>query len=319
MKVGALSTAVTHYEPDAGLGVLHALGVRAIEIVCGGYLPRYWDPERLLADPDELSRWRDRIASHELTISAFALHGDPLSPVGEVAADYSRLFRQVCRLAEKLGVERLTLLAGLPAGAPGDSAPCWITTPFPPANEQIYSWQWDERLIPYWQEHGAIATDHGCRLCFEMTAGDMLFHPDALVRFREAVGPVAGCNFDPSHLFWQGIDPLEALHYLGDAVYHVHAKDTRLELRNVRLNGVLDPRPFRALADRAWTFRTIGYGHDELFWRDFVSTLRAIGYDDVLSVEHEDDYMDMDEGLERAVALLRSIVIERPAGRHWWD
>ena len=128
-----------------------------------------------------------------------------------------------------------------------------------------------------------------------------------------------GCNFDPSHLVWQGIDVLEALRALGDAVYHVHAKDVRVQTHNVRRDGILDPKPYSELGGRAWTFRTVGYGHGEGFWRDFVSTLRLIGYDDVLSIEHEDEYADSSEGLAKAVAFLRPLVLERPLGRLWWD
>jgi sugar phosphate isomerase/epimerase len=109
------------------------------------------------------------------------------------------------------------------------------------------------------------------------------------------------------------------LRVLGEAVYHVHAKDVRLQPHNIRVDGVLDPKPYSLLGTRAWTFRTVGYGHGESFWRDFVSTLRLIGYDDVLSIEHEDEYLDSAEGLEKAVAFLRPILLERPLGLQWWD
>jgi sugar phosphate isomerase/epimerase len=183
----------------------------------------------------------------------------------------------------------------------------------------VLRWQWEERLVPYWREQGRIAEDHGVRLCFEMAPNDMVYNPRSLLRLREAVGPVIGCNFDPSHLFWQGIDPLEAIVELRDAVYHVHAKDVRVDPRVARVHGVLDPAPYSDFGRRAWTFRTVGYGHDETFWRDFVSTLRVIGYDDVLSIEHEDELLDPDEGLEKAVRFLAPIVLEQPIGAMWWD
>jgi sugar phosphate isomerase/epimerase len=140
-----------------------------------------------------------------------------------------------------------------------------------------------------------------------------------MLRLRGILGPVAGCNFDPSHLFWQGIDPLESLRALGDAVYHVHAKDSLVEVSNARLNGFMDPKPFGEVQARSWTFRTPGWGHDESFWRGFVSTLRLIGYEDVISLEIEgDEFMDSLEGLDKAVAFLRPLVLERKPGVQWW-
>jgi sugar phosphate isomerase/epimerase len=320
MKVGALSTAVMKYSFEDGLRRFHELHLQTIEIGCAGFHNvQFGDPDKLVADKGELSRWLDAFARYELEISALSIHGQPLSPNKEISQEYSRQFKQACKLAEAAGVKNLTLLAGLPEGAPGDSSPCWVTGAFPPYNRDIYRWQWEERVIPYWREHAKIAEDHGCRLCFEMHPSDVVYNPASLLKLRGEIGQVIGCNFDPSHLFWQGIDPLEALHALGEAIYHVHAKDTRMQIRNVRVNGVLDPTPFSEIQRRAWTFRTVGYGHDAMFWRDFVSTLRLIGYDDVLSIEHEDEYMDADEGLQKAVEFLRPIVLEQPAGPQWWD
>jgi sugar phosphate isomerase/epimerase len=315
-----VTTGLLQHDFDAGLDRAVELGLDAMEIGCGGFHPkRYGDPAHLLADPDALARWRDAFERRSLTISALALHGAPLAPDPAEAQTYLGEFEDACRLAERLGVTRITLLAGLPEGAPGDRTPCWVLTPFPPYNAAALEWQWEQRLIPYWRDRAAFAADHGCRLCFEMCFSDLVFNPDTLLRLRAEVGDAVGCNFDPSHLFWQQIDPVEAIHALGEAIYHVHAKDTRQDPREVRLNGVLDPRPFSDPAHRAWLFRTVGYGHGESFWRDFVTALRLVGYDDVVSIEHEDDLIDSDEGLARAVALLRGVLVERPAGAPWWD
>jgi sugar phosphate isomerase/epimerase len=321
MKLGVVSTALLQYGFEEGLDELRRLGLEAIEIACAGYQTNltYGDPEVLLADAGARERWLEAITARELTVSALSIHGEPLSPDPATARSYREQFRRACELAQAIGVQRLTLLAGLPPGHPDDHTPCWITNAFPPQNQAVLRWQWEERVIPYWREHGAIAASHGCRLCFEMHPCDVVYNPAGLRRLRDAVGEVVGANFDPSHLFWQGIDPLEALRALGDCVFHVHAKDTRVQEHVARVNGVLDPTPFSAIGARAWTFRTVGYGHDELFWRDFVSTLRAIGYDDVLSIEHEDEYLDLQEGLEKAVAVLRPIILAKPRGARWWD
>lgn len=315
MKIGVVSTALAELDFGAGLSLLERLGVQAIEIACAGFHTNqtYGHLDELVADQGARDRWTDALSSRGLEVSALSIHGEPLSPDPEIADEYSRQFGQACELAEAIGVRRLTLLAGLPEGAPGDRIPCWTTTAFPPYVEEVRRWQWETRVVPYWTEHARIADSHGCRLCFEMHPADVVYNPASMARLREAIGPVAGCNFDPSHLFWQGIDPLEALRWLGDAVYHVHAKDTAIQSQNARLNGVLDPTPFADLSARAWTYRTIGYGHDELFWREFVTTLRLIGYEDVVSIEHEDEYIEGREGLEKAVTFLGPVVFSEPA------
>ena len=137
----------------------------------------------------------------------------------------------------------------------------------------------------------------------------MVYNPETFLRLRHAIGPVAGCNLDPSHLFWQGIDALEATRVLGEAIYHVHAKDSRLDEHNVRVNGVLDAKSFEIQERRSWLFRTVGFGHGEEFWRNFLTTLRLVGYDDAISIEHEDPLIDPQRGLELAVKMLRNILI----------
>jgi sugar phosphate isomerase/epimerase len=320
VKLGLITTGILQHGFEAGLDVAQRLELDAIEIGTGGFHPTtYADPGALLADPAALARWREAIAERGLDVSALAIHGAPLAPDPAEAALYARQFADTCRLAERIGVDRLTLLAGLPAGAEGDTTPCWVVTPFPPYNVAALAWQWERRLLPYWRETAKVAESHGCRLCFEMSPSDMVFNPASLLRLRDEIGPVIGCNFDPSHLFWQQIDPIEAIHVLGPAIYHVHAKDTRTSDREVRLNGVLDPKPHAERATRSWLFRTVGYGHDRSFWCDFVSALRMVGYDDVVSIEHEDDLIEADEGLAKATQLLRGVLLERPVGLAWWQ
>ena len=320
MKLGLITTGLLQHDFEAGLDLAERLGFQAIELGCGGFhSKRYADPGALLADPGRFERWRTAFAERSLEISALAIHGAPLSPDPVEAATYEREFRDGCRLAERLGVSRLTLLAGLPEGGPGDRTPSWVTTPFPPWNLEALQWQWQERFVPYWREKSRIAEAHGCRLCFEMSPSDMVFNPQSLLRLRAEVGEIIGCNLDPSHLFWQQIDPLEVIRELGPVIWHVHAKDTRVQEAQSRLNGVLDATPHAEASRRSWLFRTVGYGHDELFWRDFISELRLARYDDVVSIEHEDDLIEPDEGLAKAAALLRAVLIEAPVGTRWWE
>ena len=156
----------------------------------------------------------------------------------------------------------------------------------------------------------AALSAHGVeKIALEMHPGFCVYNPETLLRLRKAVGPLIGANFDPSHLFWQGIDPVAAIRRLGDAIYFVHAKDTRLDPLNGPVNGMLDTKRFTCEQERSWLFRTVGYGHDALVWKDIVSNLRLAGYDDVLSIEHEDSLMSPREGLEKAIAFLRGILM----------
>jgi sugar phosphate isomerase/epimerase len=325
MKLGAISSTLRQFDFEENLRQFQAHGIEAIEVACAGFHDvSFGEPgkllaEKLLADRGERDRFVDLIGRYGLEISAYAVHGEPLSPDPDKSAEYRRQLADVCRLAEATGVTRITLLAGLPEGGPGDGTPNWITCPFPYALMESYRWQWEERVVPYWREQGKVAEACGVQLCFELHPGDVVFNPETFMRLRAEIGPVAACNFDPSHLFWQGIDPIEALRFLGEAVRHVHAKDSLVEAPNARINGFMDPKPFGEVDTRSWTFRTPGWGHGEDFWRRFVATLRQIGYEDVISLEIEgDEFMEPTEGLEKAVAFLKPLVLERRPGVQWW-
>ncbi len=320
MHIGAISSVFIDRPLREAAERMQALGLESIEIGVGGYFRKtHCDPSRLLADPSALAQFQATLAEFNLTLSAFAIHGQPLHPDPAVAGQWDKDFRDACELASRIGLTRFTLLSGCPEGVPGDKEPNWITYPFPPSNMEHLEWQWTERLIPFWKKYGKIAEDHGVRLCFEMVAGEMVFKPETLLRLRDAVGPVIGCNFDPSHLFWQGIDAIDVIRALGDVIYHVHAKDSQVQPQTARINGVIDQKTFQDLRNRTWLFRTVGYGHDEFFWRDFVSALRIIGYDDTLSIEHEDPLIDPEEGFELAVATLQRVVIRKPPARLWYE
>jgi sugar phosphate isomerase/epimerase len=173
-------------------------------------------------------------------------------------------------------------------------------------------------VAPYWSEQAKFAADHGVKIAIEMHPGFVVYSPETLLRLRALAGPSVGCNYDPSHMFWQGIDPIAAIRLLGGAIFHVHAKDTQMYPANLPLTGVLDTKSYTDEAHRAWIFRTCGYGHGEEWWREFVSTLRMFGYDSTLSIEHEDSLMSAEEGLSKAAAFLNGIVMRERPGAAWW-
>ena len=321
MKLGVISQNLLHFE-TAGEGLQYArdLGFKAVEVgACGLWNKKFCNPEMLIKDPGEVRRWQDRFAENELEVSALGGHGAPLMPDKQVAEQYSREFRTTCEFMEMADVKRITLLSGLPEGAEGDRAPNWVTFAEWPHLRDTLEWQWEKRLLPYWREHGKIAADHGVTICFEMHGGDMIYNPSLMIRLRDEIGPVAACNFDISHLWYQGIDPSEAVQYLGDVVQHVHAKDISLHQHHIRLKGLMDNSTPENPADRSWNYTLSGWGHGATEWTEFITTLRFMGYDHVISVEMECEFIDVDEGLRKSLAFLKPLVLERPPGAKWWE
>jgi sugar phosphate isomerase/epimerase len=211
-------------------------------------------------------------------------------------------------LARLLGIDRIVMMSGLPGG-PGDANPNWITTDWPPECAAILAYQWDRVLIPYWRDLAKRARGLGIRhICLELHGHQAVYNPYTLARLRDAVGEAIGANYDPSHPLWMGADPLAAIEALGSAVYYVHAKDTRVETARAGVDGVLETRPATHVAERTWNYVTLGHGHGADWWRRFCAALRAIGYDDVLSIEHEDASLPPHEGVRQSVELLRSVL-----------
>jgi sugar phosphate isomerase/epimerase len=321
MKVGVLTVLYHDLPLEEALDRIAALGVGCVELATGNYVGNaHADPGELLADDGALAHLREALAARDLEISALSQHGNPLHPDPEIAAAHHDTWRKTLELAQRLEVDTVVAFSGCPGDGPGASRPNWVTCPWPPDFLEILEWQWEERVIPYWREEAANATAAGVRIGFEMHPGMTVYNPETFFRLRDAVGEAAGCNFDPSHLFWQGIDVVEAVTAIGraGALVHFHAKDTALDAANVRRNGVLDTKHYDRVLDRSWAFRTVGYGHGEELWRRLLSTLSALGYHGAISIEHEDGLMSTDEGLAKAVRLLdQEILKEKPAAA-WW-
>jgi sugar phosphate isomerase/epimerase len=308
MRLGVF-TALYHDLPlEQALDRIGALGVRTVELGTGNYVGNgHADPDALRGDAAALARLRRALDDREMAVSALSQHGNPLHPDPELAGAHHRTWRATVELAQRLEVDVVVAFSGCPGDHPEARRPNWITCPWPPDFSEALAWQWEERVLPYWRREVDHARAAGIRIGFEMHPGMVVYNPETLLRLRAAIGATAGCNFDPSHLFWQGIDVVEAATELGreGALVHVHAKDTGMVEANVRRNGVLDTKHYEHVLERAWTFRTVGYGHGEELWRRLLSTLTAVGYDGAVSIEHEDPLMSADDGLRRAVRLLQ--------------
>lgn len=288
------------------------LGLDMLEFGCGNWSSApHLELDRMLASDAARREFGARLDAHGIGISALNCSGNPLHP-GEAGRRHDEVTRKTIRLASLMGVERVVMMSGCP-GAPGDHHANWITTEWPPEVREILRWQWDEVLIPYWRDLVGYANGLGVRrLCLELHGHQNVYNVRTLFRLREAVGETVGANFDPSHPMWMGADPIAGARALGSAIYHVHAKDTRVDPVVAGVNGVIETTPGDRFRDRAWNYITLGYGHGEQWWREFVAVLAAVGYDDVFSIEHEDPMLSPLEGVEKSVAFLRDVLVNLP-------
>ena len=321
MKLSVLANLFGSKTLDETLAIMHDLGVTSVEIGAGGYPGKnQCDPAALLADDAKFDEFVATFKKYDIEICALACHGNPVHPDKATAAAFDADFRNAILLAEKLGVDTIIGFSGCPGDSEDSKYPNWVTCPWPEDFLKILDWQWNEVLIPYWREMANFAEAHNVtRIAFEMHPGFCVYNPETLKRLRAAVGDIIGANFDPSHLIWQGMDPVAAIRELAGMIYHVHAKDTKVDKYNTAANGVLDTKHYGDELHRSWVFRTVGYGNNESYWRDMVSNLRLCGYDRVLSIEHEDSLMTTMEGLSKAVNFLRGVIIEepKPTGMSW--
>jgi len=320
MRLGVFTVLFGQQSLDEALDYIKKVGVEVVELGTGNYLGgSHCNPDELLANDKKLKTFKRKLEDRGMEISALSCHGNPLHPQKAMAKEHKEVQRKTILLAEKLGIERVITFSGCPGDTEGAKHPNWVTCPWPDDFSRIVKWQWEEKVIPYWQEEVKFAREHGVnKICLEMHPGFVVYNTETLLKLRDAAGEVIGANFDPSHLFWQGIDPIASIRKLGKAIYHVHAKDTRIDAINTSVNGVLDTKPYAEELNRSWIFRTVGYGHDYKFWKDLVSNLRMVGYDDVLSIEHEDSLMSVNEGFTKAVSFLKEILLSEEPGQMWW-
>lgn len=320
MKLGVLTVPLQGMEAEQAFSYLHSLGVQTVELGTGGYTNNnHLKPDVYLHDDQKIEEFRKLLNKYELEISALSCHGNPVHPDRATAESYHQVYVDTCQLAQKLGVETVVTFSGCPGDCPESKRPNWVTCAWPPEYGETLEYQWDEVLIPYWKQAAEIADSYGVKhIAFEMHPGFCVYNPATLLRLRQAVGDILGANFDPSHLIWQGMDPVAALRELKGAVYHFHAKDTKVDPYNKARNGVLDTGSYGDLLDRSWVFRTVGYGSDTQMWKDMMSTLRMIGYDGSVSIEHEDGLMSVREGLEKAIAFLKEVMITEQPATMWW-
>jgi sugar phosphate isomerase/epimerase len=320
MKLGFLTALFQDKSLDEVLEIIRPLGLETIEFPCGNYPGSpHLDVDDLLKSKNSRTELMDKLKREGLEISALSCHGNVLHPDSSQQKKFEEVQNKTIQLAEKLKVKTVNDFSGCPGTDDKATRPSWITCPWPPDFIEALDWQWEKKVIPYWTKKAKYAADHGVRIAFEAHPGFVVYNTETLLRIRKECGNNLGANFDPSHFFWQGMEPIDCIRALGGkAIFHVHAKDSKVYEQNARINGVLDNKHYGDEINRSWIFRTCGYGHGYDWWNDFVSTLRMIGYDGPISIEHEDSLMSPVEGLTKAVDFLQKVLVFQKRGTMTW-
>jgi sugar phosphate isomerase/epimerase len=308
MKLGFVSDSLGKRSLSEVLDQAAHLGVDGIEVNTGGWSTApHFDLALMKSDPAARKAFARAFADRDLEIIALNANGNPLHPVsGHIQ---SACLHDTIRVAGDMGIKTVCCMSGLPGGGPGETTPNWVVSSWPPETQTILKWQWQEVLLPYWHDIAKLAAKHGVeKIALELHGNQLVYNVPSLLKLRTEIGSVIGANLDPSHLFWMGADPQAAADKLGSAVHHVHAKDTMLNTPVQATTSLLENGGLTDVAARSWSYITLGFGHDEEWWRMFCYRLLMGGYDGWLSIEHEDVMLNSLEGLEKSVALLRNVM-----------
>ncbi|HOQ32943.1 MAG TPA: sugar phosphate isomerase/epimerase [Candidatus Hydrogenedens sp.] len=319
MKLGLLTVMFGGTPLKDVLEIIRPLKLQCVELGTGNYPGGAHAPlKELLSSKPKRDELKAMLKGEGLEISALSCHGNCLHPDTDFAKKNHEVQTDTIRLAHELGVKVVIDFSGCPGSDPSAKKPNWVTCAWPPDYLDILKWQWEDVAIPYWSKQAKFARDHGVNLAFEMHPGFLVYNTETLLKLRKSCGNNIGANLDPSHLFWQGMDPCAVVRVLGKAIFHVHAKDSKVDATNTMVNGVLDTKHYGDEIHRSWIFRTCGYGHSLEWWKDFFSNLRMVGYDGAISIEHEDSLMSNREGLTKAVEFLKqALIAEKPTAMTW--
>jgi sugar phosphate isomerase/epimerase len=322
MKLGVY-TAILHDRslPEA-LTVIRDLGLTGAEINVGGFIGTPHIPvDDVLTSATAREDYLGVFAEHGVELTGLNVNGNPLHADRVVREKHSADLRRSIEIAGALGIKRIVTMSGLPGGHPGATWPNWIVNPWDSGYLDVLEYEWD-LAVPYWTDIDRRAREHDVKVAIEMHPQNLVFNPATMERLVERTGAThVGAEMDPSHLFWQGIDPVAAIDSLGELVFHAAAKDTRIN-DACRINGVLDDRFRRLRPDEprvniggdfyvnewpqnsSWDFVAVGRGHDVEFWTSFLAALSRVDPDMAVNIEHEDVELGRIEGLEVAAGTL---------------
>lgn len=311
MKLSYVTDSLGHLPFEDMLDFAAELGIDTLEMTTGGWSPApHLNLDELLQSSEKRKEFSQALEKRNMTLCALNCSGNPLDP-GELGKLHREVTDKTLELAGLLGVKKVIMMSGLPAGGPDDKVPNWITytVSWPPVLKDILNYQWEDVAIPYWKELVQKAEACGVeKIALENFSSQLVYNPETLFRLRNAVGPMVGLNLDPSHLLWMGADPIIAARELGSAIHHVHGKDVRIERHLAAVNGFLETKEVTDPANRAWNYVAVGCGQDLQWWKEFFSVVKMMGYDDEVSLEMEDLTMSPEAGIRTSVEALKQTI-----------
>lgn len=311
MKLSYVTDSLGHLPFEEMLDFVSNLGIDTIEMTTGGWSPApHLKLDELLENEQKRSEFLNSLEKRNIKLCALNCSGNPLDP-GELGKQHREITDKTMELAKLLGIRKVIMMSGLPAGSAEDKIPNWITytVSWPPVLKEVLDYQWNEVAIPYWRNLVKKAEACGVeKIALENFSSQLVYNPETLFKLRNAVGPIVGLNLDPSHLIWMGADPIVAARDLGEAIHHVHGKDVRLERHLSAVNGVLETKEVTDVANRAWNYVAVGCGQDLQWWKEFFSVVRMMGYDEEVSLEMEDLTMSVEAGIKTSISALQQTI-----------
>lgn len=290
MKLSVFSTCLNELDRSAMLAWLQQHGVKFLELGCGAYPgTRHADVQRLVGDAPYRRQLQADLESTGIHLAALSCHGNPLHPQKNIAQKHHTDLLAAIDAARLLSVPVVVCFSGQSGDSRlvGESTPNWPILGWPEEFAGLREQQWERDLIPYWRGVALYAEQRGIQLALEMHGGFAVHNPASVLRLREACGSAIGANLDPSHLWWQGMEPLKAVEMLGSAIFHVHLKDTVFNAEVLAMHGIFDTTAYAYASQRSWRFGVPGEGHDATWWRAFVASLEQQKFAGVMSVEVE--------------------------------
>ncbi|MDR4928347.1 sugar phosphate isomerase/epimerase [Peribacillus simplex] len=306
MKVGLVTDILGYMPFEKMLDTCVDQGIETLELGCGNWSDApHLDLDGLLGSTAKRKQFLNELNVRGISIAALNCSGNQLDPSDE-GTMHKAVVNKTFQLAGLLGVETVVMMSGCPGGGPSDRTPNWLTHPILPSHFEMLDWQWNEVAFPYWEKTVTTAKENGVRrVAIENIGCNLVYNPETLFKLRDEVGDTVGMNFDPSHLFWMGGDPIAALRNLGSAVYHIHAKDVRLERGIYDVQGLIDVKPMNQYSDRSWNYVALGYGHDSGWWKEFFTIVKMIGYEGPIVLEMEDLTMEPITGVKKSMNVLK--------------
>ena len=306
MKLSYIPDSLGYMPFEEMLDLIASFGITALEMPTGNWSSApHLNLDELVSSKTARDKFMDALKKRNMDLIALNCSGNPLAYEKDMDVT-----QKTFQLAEMLGVKKIVMMSGLPAGCKDDKTPVWVTTSWPPQTYDVIKYQWEDVAIPTW--HKLVKDAENCgieRIALENHGYQLVYNPETLLRLRKEVGNMIGMNMDPGHLFWMGGDPIEAVRELGDALYHIHGKDSRMERRMIGVNGVLDTKTIDRYAERSWNYVAVGCGHDSLWWKEFFSVCSMVGYNDYVSLEMEDLTMSPLDGIKTSIDTLKQTII----------